>query len=163
MNTFAQVAVIGAMSVAAAVGQWKYAPEPGKPTPVACDPALMPADEICLATAQDTWAKDGGLLWIDARSAGEWKADGLPGSIHLTTVGGENFDDLLEQAMPRLMESKRAVVYCGSTSCGISKEVVTRLQTYGMVPGIIAEAKALHGGHDALKSAGLLTSPNSKP
>ncbi|MDB6078167.1 MAG: rhodanese-like protein [Akkermansiaceae bacterium] len=165
MNTFGQAVIIGAMSVAAAVGQWKYAPEPAKPAPVACDPALMPPDEICLATVQETWAKDGVLLWIDARSEGEWKADGLPGSIHLTTVGGENFDDLLEKAMPRLMESKRAVVYCGSTSCGISKEVVSRLKQYDMVPGVISEVKALHGGHEALKSAGLLhpTNPNSKP
>jgi rhodanese-related sulfurtransferase len=161
MNTFAQAAAIVAIGTAAAVAQYRSNPNPAKPTPVACDPAAMPPDEVCLATVQAEGSE--GLVWIDARSEGEWKADGLPGSIHLTTIGGEDFDELLAQAGPRLQASKRAVVYCGSTSCGLSKEVVSRLVSYGMVPGVIAEVKALHGGHDALKAAGLIMSPSQKP
>ena len=123
---------------------------------MACDPAAISPEEICLATVRAEWP-EGGFLWIDARSAEEWERDGLAGSVHLTTIGGGSFDEQVEASLERLGTASRAVVYCGSAGCGTSKEVAKRLRELGMIP----EVRALHGGWDALRQAGLVKDSNS--
>ncbi len=150
MRTIAELALVLVLSSAGAVLTWKIAGPPDRS--VICDPAKIAPEEICLATVQAEWPE---VLWIDARPEAEWKADGVPGSIHLTTVGGGNFEEQMEASLERLGSAERAVVYCGDTGCGISKEVVKRLREYGIPP----EVKALHGGAAALRAAGLLRGP----
>jgi rhodanese-related sulfurtransferase len=153
MRTVTELALVLVVSSLAAVATWKIAGPPDRTVNVVCDPARIGPDEICLATVQAEWRD---VLWIDARPEAEWKKDGVPGSIHLTTVGGGSFEEQLEVSFERLGSARRAVVYCGDVGCGISKEVVKRLREYGMPP----EVKALHGGSAALQAAGLLKSSN---
>lgn len=132
-----------------ALATWRIAGPPERV--VACDPAAISAEEICLATLRAEWP-EGGFVWIDARGAEEWKRDGMAGSIHLTIAGGEAFDAQVEAALERLAVAPRAVVYCGSAGCGTSKEVAKRLRELGMIP----EVRALHGGWEALRQAGMI-------
>lgn len=152
MRAFTELALVLVLSSIGAVATWKIAGPPDRS--VACDPTSITADEICLATVQAEW-KD--FLWIDARPEAEWKKDGIPGSIHLTTVGGGSFEDQIEASLERLGSAQRAIVYCGDTGCAISKEVVKRLREFGLVP----EVRALHGGSAALKAAGMLKDSSS--
>lgn len=151
MRTVTELALVLVLASAGAVATWKIAGPPDRS--VICDPAKIGPDEICLATVQAEWPD---VLWIDARPEAEWQQDGVPGSIHLTTVGGGSFEEQMEASLERLGGAQRAVVYCGDVGCGISKEVVKRLREYGIPP----EVKALHGGSAALQAAGLLKSPN---
>lgn len=147
MRAITELALVVVLSSLGAVATWKIAGPPDRS--VVCDPAKLAPEEICLSTVQAEW-KD--VLWIDARPEAEWKHDGIPGSIHLTTVGGGSFDEQVEASFEKLGSAERAVVYCGDVGCGISKEVVKRLQAYG----IPLEVKALHGGSAALQAAGML-------
>lgn len=152
MKALTELALVLVLSSAGAVATWKIAGPPNRA--VACDPAAITADEICLATVQAEW-KD--FLWIDARPEAEWKKDGMPGSVHLTTVGSGSFEEQIEASLEKLSQAQRAVVYCGDTGCAISKEVVKRLREFGMIP----EVRALHGGSAALMAAGMLKDSNS--
>jgi rhodanese-related sulfurtransferase len=149
MKTVTELALVLACASLGALGTWKIAGPPSRA--IVCDPAAIAPEEICLATVQAEW-KEGSFLWIDARPATEWKANGIPGSIPLTIVGDTSFDEQVEASLDKLGNAQRAVVYCGSTACGISKEVTKRLKALGFPP----EVRALHGGWDALKQAGLV-------
>lgn len=148
MNAGAEFALVLLCASLGAAATWAITGSPSRE--VACDPAAILPDEICLATLQSEWP-DGSYLWIDARPAAEWQADGLKGSISLTTVSETPFDEQVEASLDQLGSASRAVVYCGSSSCGVSKEVTARLRALGFIP----EVRALHGGWDALKQAGL--------
>jgi len=150
MRTVTELALVLACASIGALATWKIAGPPSRV--VACDPATISPDEICLATVQAEWKK-GSFLWIDARPAAEWKLNGIPGSISLTTIGDKSFDEQVEASLEKLGTAERALVYCGSASCGISKEVVKHLNERGFIP----EVRALHGGWDTLKQAGLVT------
>ena len=148
MRTLAELALVLVLASAGAVATWKITGPPDRS--VACDPATLPADEICLATVKAEW---GDVLWIDARSAEDWKRDGLPGSIHITTMGSVSFDEQIAAAMDDIAKGKRAVVYCNGVKCTLSKEVARQLRDYQLP---LPEVKALHGGYDALKAAGMI-------
>lgn len=153
MRAATELALVLACAALGGLGTWMIAGPPSRV--VACDPANLAAEEICLATLKAEWP-EGGFLWIDARTEEEWKRDGVPGSIHLTTVGGGSFEEQVEANLEQLGTAARAVVYCGSAGCGISKEVVKRLSALGMIP----EVRALHGGWEALHQAGLVKGPS---
>lgn len=142
------VLVLGCASLGA-LGTWAIVGKPSREVP--CDPASIAAEEICLETLRAQWP-DGSFLWIDARPAEEWQRDGIEGSINLTTAGTISFEEQMEVSLERLGTASRAVVYCGSAGCGVSKEVVKRLKEFGMIP----ELRALHGGWQALHQAGLV-------
>jgi rhodanese-related sulfurtransferase len=147
MKSVAEMALVLGCAALGAVATWKIGGPPSRA--VACDPAAISPLEICLESVRAEWS-EGSFVWIDARSEEEWRRDGLPGSVHLTTAGGANFDEQLLAAGERLIAVRRAVVYCGSSGCGTSKEVAKRIVDYGLLP----EARALHGGWDALRQAG---------
>jgi rhodanese-related sulfurtransferase len=149
MRAAAEMALVLGCAALGGLGTWMIAGPPSRE--VACDPASIAETEICLATLQAGWP-EGSFLWIDARTEGEWKRDGMPGSIHLTTVGGGSFEEQVEANLEKLGTAPRAAVYCGTAGCGISKEVVKRLLDLGMIP----EVRALHGGWEALHRAGLV-------
>jgi rhodanese-related sulfurtransferase len=149
MKPAGELLLVLACAATGALGTWMITGPPSRVVP--CDPATIAAEEICLATLQAEWPA-GTFLWIDARLEDEWKRDGIEGSIHLSTAGAIRFEDQMEASLDRLGTTSRAVVYCGSAGCGISKEVVKRLKEYGMIP----ELRALHGGWEALHQAGLV-------
>jgi rhodanese-related sulfurtransferase len=149
MRTVTELALVLACASLGALATWKIAGPPSRV--IACDPATITPEEICLATVQAEWP-EGSFLWIDARPAAEWKLNGVPGSIPLTMIGDTSFDEQVEASFEKLGTAQRALVYCGSTGCGTSKEVTKRLKALGFPP----EVRALHGGWDALKQAGLV-------
>lgn len=149
MRAATELALVLSCAALGGLGTWMIAGPPSRV--VACDPATLAGGEICLSTLQSDWP-EGEFLWIDARTEEEWKRDGIPGSIHLTTVGGGSFEEQVEANLEQLGTAARAVVYCGSAGCGISKEVVKRLEALGMIP----EVRALHGGWEAMHQAGLV-------
>ncbi len=153
MRTATELALVLACASLGALATWKIAGPPSRA--VVCDPATIAPEEICLATVQSEWPA-GSFLWIDARPATEWKLNGIPGSIPLTITGDTSFDEQVEASLEKLGSAQRAVVYCGSPSCGTSKEVAKRLKALGFIP----EVRALHGGWDALKQAGLVKDSN---
>ncbi len=147
MRTITELALVLCLASAGAVATWKIAGPPDRS--VACDPKQISEEEVCLATVKAEW---GEVLWIDARSEQDWKRDGLKGSIHITTMGKVPFDQQVEASMEALAQGHKAVVYCNGVGCGLSKEVARQLRSFGLVP----EVKALHGGYDALKAAGMI-------
>lgn len=147
MNALAEGSLVLGCAVLGAVATWKLGGPPSRSP--ACDAARIAPIEICWDTLRAEWP-EGSFLWIDARSEAEWRRDGVPGSIHLTTAGGADFDGQLAAAGERMIGFRRAVVYCGSSGCGISKEVAKRITDYGLMP----EARALHGGWEVLRQAG---------
>lgn len=149
MKAVAEMVLVLACAGLGAFATWKLGGPPSRA--VACDPAAISSIEICLDTLRAEWP-EGSFLWIDARGEDEWRRDGLPGSVHLTTAGGADFDGQLAAAGERLIAVRRAVVYCGSSGCGTSKEVAKRIVDYGMLP----EVRALHGGWEALRQAGMV-------
>ncbi len=154
MRTGLELLTVLGLATLAAVGTWRLAGPPPR-VEVTCDPAAIGPEEVCLETIRD----DDGILWIDARTEEEWRRDGLPGSIHLTTAGGADFDGLVADHGDRIATAERAVVYCGDLGCGLSKEVAGRLRGYGL----IHDVRALHGGWAALKAAGWVTDSNPAP
>jgi rhodanese-related sulfurtransferase len=147
MKAVTELALVVVLASAGAITTWKIAGPPDRS--IACDPAKMSADEICLATAKAEWPD---ALWIDARSEEAWKKDGLPGSIHLTTMGQVSFDEQVEASFGKLSGAERAVVYCDGLNCTLSKEVVRQLRAMGLP----LEVKALYGGVEALKAGGMI-------
>ena len=154
MRTITELALVLCLATAGAVATWKIAGPPDRS--VACNPSLISEDEVCLATVKAEW---GEVLWIDARSEEDWKRDGLTGSIHITTMGKVPFDQQIEASMEALGQGHKAVVYCNGVNCTLSKEVARQLNEQGL--GL--EAKALHGGYDALKAAGMIKLRGSSP
>lgn len=143
MNALAQFTVVGAISLAAAGGSWLLRKPPVDKPPIACDPAKIREDEICLADVK------GNVLWVDARSRGEWEKNGLKGSILWNMDPKEDPNVFAAEAFPRIAAAELVVIYCGSEKCGTSREVAGRILNMNIGPPI----KVLHGGWDALKGS----------
>ena len=127
-------------------------------------PARLTNDEVKLTTVVNDW--DGDVLWVDARKREEWKRNGLPGSVLINLESDEDFDSMIAEALPRINQAKRIVIYCGDSGCGTSHEVSKRLCGYGLgVKGDRTksdpaangpEIYVLYGGWDTLAKAGLV-------
>jgi rhodanese-related sulfurtransferase len=143
MNTFAQFAVVGVISLAGAGGSWLLRKAPEENPAFVCDPEKIRADEICLADVK------GNALWIDARSRGEWRENGLKGSILWNMDPKEDPNAMEAEAAPHIAAAELVVVYCGSEKCGTSREVAERIRKLGFGP----EVKTLFGGWDAIRGS----------
>lgn len=146
MKVVSQVAGILLLSCVAAAVTYFYrgAPERG----VVCDPAAMKPDELCLETVLDEL--EGNVLWIDARMRRDWERDGVPGSLLWNLDPGEDAQAFEAEAMARLIDGPKVVVYCGDESCGVSRQVAERIRALGLG----TEVYVLHGGWRALQAAG---------
>lgn len=153
MNVFVQVAVIGAAALAAAGGTWLVKGPPVRT--VQCDPAALAPDEICL----DQIPADAEILWVDARTRGEWMENGMPGSILWNLEEGEDMAAFEAEAAMRIFETPRVVVYCGDETCGVSRQIAARIRGLGLG----AEVSVLFGGWRALEEAGRVKGSSSGP
>jgi rhodanese-related sulfurtransferase len=84
------------------------------------------------------------VLWVDARSADEYRADHVPGAILLNL---ESWDELLPNFLDQWSPDKKVVVYCSAATCELSHEVAERLRKSG-----IASVFVLKGGWEAWKT-----------
>jgi rhodanese-related sulfurtransferase len=101
---------------------------------------LAPGDQT-LATAL-AWGN--AVLWVDARSAKEFETEHIPGALLLNM---EEWDRLFPQFLDRWDPEKKIVVYCGATSCDLSREVAERLRKSN-IPSVYV----LKGGWEAWKA-----------
>ena len=145
MNAVAELGIIGAVSLAAAVGTWLVKGSPAAMPPPACNPAELGEGEICLADVA------GDVLWVDARSRAEWMESGIEGSVLWNLDPREDESEMEAGVAIRMAAgAELVVVYCGSESCGTSRQIAERIRRLGL--GL--PVKTLHGGWDALEGRG---------
>lgn len=84
------------------------------------------------------------VLWVDARSADDYRADHIPGAILLNL---ESWDELLPNFLDQWSPDKKVVVYCSAATCELSHEVAERLRKSG-----ITSVFVLKGGWEAWKT-----------
>lgn len=83
------------------------------------------------------------VLWLDARSEEDYRAEHIPEAICLNEDNWET--GLMELMGEWLTQPRPIIVYCGSESCGTSKRIADRLRE--ALPD--AEIYSLKGGWDA--------------
>ncbi len=156
MNAVAQLATVLAMASAGAGGTFLVKGAPVRT--LVCDPATLKEGEICLQQVSEP------VIWIDARSRKEWQENGLPGSILWNLDAAEDTSAFEMEAMTRLLENPKAVVYCSNEDCGVSKQVADKVRQLDPNPSNPSfEIKALRGGWQALKDAGRVKGSSGTP
>ena len=148
MNPLGQAMVIATISFAAAGGTYWVKGPPVRA--YVCDPASLKPGEICLQQVPT----DAPILWIDARPRKDWEKNGIKESILWNLDPAEDTQAFEAEAVPRILETPRVVVYCTSENCGISHQVAARIRELGLG----AEVWALKGGWDALRDSGRVKS-----
>ncbi len=151
MNAIVQLAAVIAMAAAGAGGTFLIKGAPLRA--LVCDPATLKEGEICLQQVTEP------VVWIDARPRKDWEANGLPGSILWNLDASEDAQAFEAEAMMKLIENPRAVVYCSNEDCGVSKQVADKVRALDPT----YEVKALRGGWQALKDAGKIKDSSGTP
>ena len=98
------------------------------------------------------WANDKGVVWIDARSRGDYEIDHVEGAFLLNEM--EDFSKLLEPIWSEIQNNADLpfIVYCSSESCLASRKVSEKIrETVG-----VAEVYILEGGLKSLIDRGLI-------
>jgi rhodanese-related sulfurtransferase len=147
VNAVSQLGLVAFIALTAASLNFRLVGPPERG--VACDPAKLREDEICLVDVLGR--TDEAVLWIDARPRAEWQANGLKGSVLWNLDPSEDASQMEEAVMTHLVDATSAVVYCGEGNCGTSREIAARVRKLGVVENVYA----LHGGIAALRAAGL--------
>jgi len=147
MTSLTQLAVVLTLAAAAAgMTCWiKGPPDRG----VHCDPAGLPADEVCLERVMGEW--QGRVLWVDARSRGDWERNGVTGSLLWNLDANENMEAFEAAVAARMIDGGRVLVYCSNENCGTSRQVAERIRKLDLGN----EVFVLHGGWRALAAAKL--------
>jgi len=153
MNAIAQLAVLATIAFSAAGTTWLVKGPPVRT--LACDPARIAPDEVCI----DQIPPAAQVLWVDARSRGEWRENGLPGSVLWNLDPDEDMTTFEAEVAMRIIETPRVIVYCGDENCGVSRQVAERIRALGLD----AEVSVLFGGWRALDEAGRITGSSSGP
>jgi len=151
MNAVAQFAIVIGMSLAAAGGTYLVKGAPVRK--LACNPADLKQDEICIQQVTDS------VLWIDARPRAEWEKNGVPGSILWNLEASEDAQAFEQEAAMRIVENPNVVVYCSNENCGISRQVAEKILKLDLG----AEVKVLRGGWQALRDAGRVKDSTGAP
>lgn len=81
------------------------------------------------------------VLWVDARSSGEFAKEHLPQALPLNE---DHWSDLLPTVLEKWTTGRTVVVYCNSKTCDASAQVAQRLREFKLGPVYI-----LHGGWEA--------------
>lgn len=151
MNAAAQLAAVLGLSAMVAGGTYLVKGPPVRV--VLCDPATLKPGEICLEQVVEP------VVWIDARPRKDWVANGLPNSILWNLDASEDEAAFEAEAMMKLLENPKAVVYCSNEDCGVSKQVADKIRK--LDPDF--DVKALRGGWQALKDAGRIKDSSGSP
>jgi rhodanese-related sulfurtransferase len=146
MKHLLRMAAIIGLALAAAGLTWlvKGPPERG----VACAPAMLKPDEICLSRVMTEWRD--AVLWVDARSRAEWNRKTVAGAALWNFDAGEDVQAFEAGVAMRLADGRPVVVFCASESCGVSRQVAESIRKLDMGN----EVKVLYGGWRALQAAG---------
>lgn len=153
MKALVQMAVIAAIALAAAGGTWWIKGPPQRT--LACDPASLKPDEVCL----EQIPVDAAVLWVDARPRAEWLHSGVEGSVLWNLDPAEDMQAFEAEVAVRMMETPRVIVYCGDESCGVSRQVAKQIRDLGLG----AEVSVLFGGWRSLSEAGRVRDSSPDP
>lgn len=153
MNPWGQLALIAAISLAAAGGTFLIKGPPNRL--FRCDPATLKPDEICL----DAISAEADVLWVDARRRSDWEQNGVPGSVLWNLDPAEDMQAFEADAAVRIVASPRVIVYCGDENCGVSRQIAERIRKLDLG----AEVFVLRGGWRALSEAGRVKGSSPKP
>ena len=99
--------------------------------------------ELAAGEIRPTDARALQVIWIDARSAADYRTEHIPAAIYLNQEHWET--GIIELMDTWLTQPRPIVVYCGSADCGTSKRIAERLRE--ALPD--AEIYSLKGGWDA--------------
>ena len=99
--------------------------------------------ELAAGEIRRTDARALQVIWIDARSAADYRTEHIPAAIYLNQEHWET--GIIELMDAWLTQPRPIVVYCGSAGCGTSKRIAERLRE--ALPD--AEIYSLKGGWDA--------------
>jgi len=152
MKPWCQLAVIAAVSVAAALGTFWLKGPPSRL--FRCDPASLKPDDVCLATIP----ADADVLWVDARSRADWMKNGVPGSLLWNLDETEDMQAFEAEIAVRAAATPRVIVYCGDENCGVSRQIAGRIRALDLG----AQVSVLRGGWRALNEAGRTRKPPAK-
>jgi rhodanese-related sulfurtransferase len=145
MRWIYQTLVLLVLSAIFAMGIYLVVGPPDRSVP--CVQAEMKADQVCLDTVMNEWMGD--VLWVDARSAREFKKAHLPEAILIPEIDVEN-QIAVQETMERIglagVEGKKLVVYCGTDACGSSELVAKKIRE----TGFHSEVFVLYGGWKAV-------------
>lgn len=142
-NAFAELATLVLISVAAAGATWAVKGPPAKAPLAKCDSKSLKEDEICFADVT------GNVLWVDARSRAEWEKNGLQGSTLWNLDPKEDMQQFEAETAMKVLEVDLVVVYCGSKTCGTSRQVADRIRNLQLGPSV----KVLYGGWDSIRDS----------
>ncbi|MGD9420505.1 MAG: rhodanese-like domain-containing protein [Verrucomicrobiota bacterium JB025] len=146
MKVVAQISVVAGLALAGSGVTYLVTGAPDRG--VACDPAGLKADEICLDQVPDQ------VVWVDARLRGEWEQSRAPGAVLWNLDPAEDMQAFEAAAMGAMFEARLVVVYCTDEGCGTSRQVAERIRGLGLG----TEVKVLFGGWRALSAAGITDS-----
>ena len=147
MNSLTQLAAVLTISLAAAGTTYWIKGPPDRA--VSCDPAKLPADEVCLDRVMSEW--QGKVLWVDARPRAEWERNSMAGAFLWNLDTNEDMNAFEAEAMGRMVDGGRVIVYCSNENCGTSRQVADRIKALQLGN----EVFVLHGGWRALAAAKL--------
>lgn len=99
--------------------------------------------ELAAGEIRPTDARALQVIWIDARSAADYRTEHIPAAIYLNQEHWET--GIIELMDAWLTQPRPIVVYCGSAGCGTSKRIAERLRE--ALPD--AEIYSLKEGWDA--------------
>jgi len=151
MKTSTQMALITGVAFLASGIHWLAQGRPG--TDPLEETARIPLRDGEIEAAELLAMEPGKVLFIDARRADEWQADGVVGAISITTLSDEDLALQLERHADALFGAERVAVYCGDIHCALSHELAERLKR-DFAPLVGGDIKVVHGGLPALKAAG---------
>ena len=106
---------------------------------------------ISIGDAQKLFA-DKKAVFIDARSAEEFKAGHILGALSLPW---NDFNKLFNSAAPEIPQDKPIIAYCDGESCGLSKELALALKDLGY-----ADVRVLINGWSVWVQQGLPVEKN---
>lgn len=156
MKSVSEFGILLAVAGLAAGGNWLADGRPSGMPPTMSEVPVREGSVILEDVLRDGLE---GVVWVDARRESEWRADGMAGSIHITTLSDTDLAEQIAGHGDVLFAARRVVIYCGDVNCGLSHELAVRMKEY--LAGV--EVVVLHGGMEALRAGGLIKSPSPGP
>ncbi|MCS7063739.1 MAG: rhodanese-like domain-containing protein [Methylacidiphilales bacterium] len=117
---FPALVLMGVAVVPACLTAWLHPKRP----PFSAD--SLREGEIAIAEA---WKIREEVLWVDARSQGEYEQAHIPGAVLLNE---DQWNDRVQDVLMRWRPERRTIVYCSTTGCQASHHVAERLRKMGL-------------------------------
>jgi rhodanese-related sulfurtransferase len=159
MKSASELGLILGLSLLAGIGNWLADGRPSPDPLKQIEQAPLAEGEIAVDEAPAPGTE--GVVWVDARRESQWRADGVPGSIHLSILSEIPLEEQVARHADVLLSARQVIVYCDDLHCGLSHDLVSQLVATGLFEGI--DFRVLHGGATVLRDRGLLRAATPAP